>query len=120
MLWKIIPMIILLTYQSAASEVVKMEEPTIVVGMSCETVTSILKERLFNKLSERAAPIGNKKRTLRYEFKPRNDITPIHPSWYKSQIEFLFLNDKLVKIDWYKKDGTALKLDMDKIYLGPK
>lgn len=121
MLWKIASIVMLLVCQSVASDLSKPEEPTIAVGMSYGIVTSTLQERSFKKLSEKTTVVDStQKRILRYRFKPRNDITPIHPSWHKSQLEFRFLNEKLEKINWYKKDGSALKLDMDKIYLGPK
>lgn len=121
-LWKIIAIIFLLNRLSIASEVTKMEEPTIVAGMSYEAVTAILHERKFEKLSEQSARSdkNDNQRTLRYAFKPRNDITPIHPSWRKSQLEFIFINNQLDKMNWYKKDGTALELNMHKIFLGPK
>jgi hypothetical protein len=121
MFWRMITIIMMLASQSIATEPAKTEEPTIIAGMSYQTVVNILHERSFEKLSEKKEIIDHKnERTLRYAFKPRNDITPIHPSWKKSQIEFIFVEEQLNKINWYKKNGTTLELNMKKIYLGPK
>jgi hypothetical protein len=100
---------------------VNMEENTVSAGMSVEAVTAMLKKHGYKKLDEKEELINGKLiKKIAYKFKPRNDITPVHGSWWDSTYVFSFEENILSKIDWYKKDGSVLKLGVKKLYLGPE
>ena len=97
----------------------KPEEPSVYVGMAVQQVVSEFKERGFSEIYAKRTLVNGEGRIL-YIYKPRNDITPIHPSWIDSYFELLFENKKLANINWYKKNNTPLELNKQKLYLGPK
>ena len=54
---------------------------------------------------------------LYYKYRSLSQVFSIHPEWVDSYYEFVFKSDKLIEINWYKKDGVLLQSGLKKVQI---